>query len=264
MLYTSNSFVPYNYELKDAENIFLGIPFSSTSVSETSQYGPTIVRESLKMTESWDNERKKHVFDKVCDLGDIEVVPGSYELTEERIIDTIQEARQENKDGFMIFIGGEHLVSLPIVKALKPKTIIHLDAHSDLRQEYMGLEHSHVTWAYHASKISNIIQLGVRSTSENEDLSLAKQTSIEEFMKEKPELETPIHISIDMDVFDPSYVVTGLPESNGLRPEQVLNFIDFLRKTYNIGSMDIVEIADRNLPSKTGFLASELIKKIIK
>ncbi|MCD6557769.1 MAG: arginase family protein [Candidatus Aenigmarchaeota archaeon] len=260
MLYTTNTFVPYNHSIEEADVVFLGVPFSSTSVSETSQYGPLIVRESLRLIEDWDG--KNNVFQKICDAGDLEVVPGSYELTAERLRDTIKDIRATNPNAFLIFVGGEHLISLPIVEELRPKTIVQLDAHADLRPEFLGLKHSHVTWAYHASNISRIIQLGVRSWSKEDDLSRAEQVKdITTIQK----LNGPIHLTVDMDVFDPPYVKTGLPEPGGLRPEQVFAIIDSICK-YNIGnikSVDIVEIADRSLPSNTGFLAAQIIKRVL-
>ncbi len=257
MLYTTNTFVPYNHSLEEAEVVFIGVPFSSTSVSETSQYGPVVVRESLKLTEDWDD--KRNVFEKICDVGDLEVVTGSYDLTAERLRETIKDIRSANPNAFLIFVGGEHLISLPIVEELRPKTIVQLDAHADLRPEYLGLKYSHVTWAYHASKISKIMQLGVRSWSKEDDLSRAEQIKD---VANIPKLAGPVHLTVDMDVFDPPYVQTGLPEPGGLRPEQVFAIIDSICN-YNIGSMDIVEIADRSLPSNTGFLAAQIIKRVL-
>ncbi|MCD6215537.1 MAG: arginase family protein [Candidatus Aenigmarchaeota archaeon] len=259
MLYTSNSFVPYNYPLKEAKVAFLGIPFSSTSVSGTSQYGPLVVRESLKLIEGWDG--KKNVFQKICDVGDLEIVPGSYELTAERLRDTIKDIRAANPNAFLVFVGGEHLITLPIVEQLKPKTIVQLDAHADLRPEFLGLKYSHVTWAYHASKLSHIIQIGVRSWSADDRLSMAEQVENIKNLEEK-KLEGPVHLTIDMDVFDPSYVRTGLPEPGGLKPKEVFGLIDKIFD-YKVKSMDIVEIADHSLPSKTGFLAAQLIKRAL-
>jgi agmatinase len=259
MLYASNTFVPYNSPLKEAQVAFMGVPFSSTATSAPSNYGPTMVRESLKLVESRLGKLR------ICDLGDLEVVPGSFELTAERLRDTIREAREQNPKLFFAFIGGDHSMSFPISDELKAKTIIHLDAHSDSRREYLGNMFMHQTWAYHASKYARVIQIGLNSVSEPEHDEIRSNPNIDpmtvsEFLEEFEPLKEPVHLSIDIDVFDPSYVVTGLPEGK-LRPEQVFAVLE--KAGPACSSMDIMEIADTALPSKTGFLAAHIIKFVL-
>jgi agmatinase len=263
MFYTSNTFVSYNHRLKEADVVFLGIPFASTSISKNSIYGPIMVRESLKLVEDLADGVNLFGKLKICDLGDLEIVPGSYELTAKRIKETIQDMLSENKKAFPIFIGGEHSITLPIVEVLKPKTIIHLDAHADLRKDYLENKYTHQAWAYHASKFAKIIQIGVQSWSK-EELEFIKGNSsiqsldINSFLKQNIKLEKPVHLTIDIDVFDPSYVETGLPEGIA-KPEEILAVMEKI----DCNSLDIVEIADDKLPSKTGFLAAKLIKKVL-
>jgi agmatinase len=257
MLYTSNTFTPYNHPLKEAEIVFLGIPFTSTSICKPAMYGPIMVRHALQNIENLPNK-------KFCDLGDLEIVPGSYELTAERIRETIKEIKETNPKAFIIAIGGEHLITLPIIETLKPKTIIQIDAHSDTRSDYLGCTHSHATWAYHASKLSRIIQVGLNAVSEDEKKFLAKTKSVQafsisDFLKFKPNIQQPVHLTIDMDVFDPSYVEACMPEGNA-KPEDIFAVLEKIHPQ----SMDIVEIADDRLPSKTGFLAAELIRRVLR
>ncbi len=262
-IYVMKSFVPYEYDVKDADAIFLGVPFSSTSVSLPSIYGPTIVRESMKIIEG--NKNGKNIFEdmKIVDVGDVEIVPGSYELTRERIIQTINDIKSINDQASLIFIGGEHLITLPIIEAIKPKTIIQFDAHSDLRDDYMGNKFSHTTWAKRAlEKGIKIIQYGVRSKSSGEDnldvLDIGKNDLTEEFLKS---LEKPIHLTIDIDVLDMPYIKTGLPEPNGITPGELFNAVSKISKYAD--SMDIVEIADNKLPSNTGIISANIIKNFL-
>ena len=260
LLYVSNSFA-YNYSIQEADVIFLGIPFSSTSISCSSIFGPVLTRESLKLAEGYEEVPGRDVFKslKVCDIGDLDVVPGDYSLTAERINETIKEIREVNKKAFLVFIGGEHLITLPIAEALKPKTIVQLDAHMDLRKDYLGNDFSHTTWAYHAKKKLNcdLVQIGARSFCEQEKKT-AEEFGVVNDIKNPKE---PIYLTVDMDVFDPRYVKTGLPVYNGLSPERVFEIIEKLKGKKLIG-MDIVEIADNSLPSNTGFLAAEIIRKV--
>jgi arginase family enzyme len=262
MFYTSNSFVSYNYPLKEVDVVFLGVPFASSSISKNSIYGPVMVREALKLTEDFIDGVNLFEKLKICDLGDLEVVPGSYELTAKRIKETLQDVLNENEKAFPIFIGGEHSITLPIVEVLKPRTIIQLDAHADLRKDYLENRYSHQAWAYHASKFSKIIQVGVQSTNK-EELEVIEEKkiecfSIDDFLKGEIKMEKPVHLTIDVDVFDPSYVETGLPEGSA-KPEEIFAVL----KKIDCDSLDIVEIADDRLPSKTGFLAAKLIKAVL-
>jgi agmatinase len=257
LLHTSNTFVPYNTDLKDADVVFIGVPFVSGSISKQALYGPVIVRESLKLKEGFPDK-------KICDVGDLFVVPGSFDLTSKRIKETINEIKDANEKSFLIFIGGDHSITLPITEAIKPKTIIQLDAHSDTRKDYLGNKYMQQTWAYHASKFAKIIQIGLNAINNEEKEELAKNKniismSINEFLEKTPRMEGPIHLTVDIDVFDPSYVVTGLYEGKA-KKEEIMKIIGKIRPD----SIDIVEIADDKLPSKTGFLAAEIISRILK
>ncbi len=262
MLYTSNSFVGYNYPLKEADVVFMGVPFASTSTSKAAIYGPIMVRESLKLTEDFVCEKNANIFDKlkVCDVGDVEVVPGSYDLTAQRIRQTIGDIRSENRNAFTVFIGGEHLITLPIVETLKPNTILHLDAHSDSRSEYLGNKYTHQTWAHHAGKIAKIIQLGITTWNREEKENLGKNNidfyEAEAFLKGNVEIEPPVHLTTDIDVLQGA--ATGLPEGR-MTMDVLMQILDRI----DCNSMDIVEIADDRLPSPTGFVAAQMVKKVL-
>lgn len=250
MFYTTNTFVPYNYALKEAEVVFLGVPFVSGSLSKPALYGPLIVRESIKLKEGFPEK-------KICDLGDLEVVPGSYKLTAERIKQTLEDARNENRNAFPVIIGGDHTITLAIAEALHPRTIVQLDAHADLRREYLGIEYMQQTWAYHASRIAKIIQVGVVAMNPEEKLNEnIRQMSAADFISHTPPMEHPIHLTIDIDVLE--NMETGLPEGR-MKPEEVLKILEKIKPA----SVDIVEIADDKLPSRTGFVAADFIKKIL-
>lgn len=260
MLYASNTFVSYNHPLEEADIVFLGVPFASTSVSAPAIYGPLMVRESLKLTEDYVNGKNLFAELKVCDLGDLEVVPGSYDLTAQRIRETIADIRSANRHAFLVFIGGEHLITLPVVESLRPKTIVQLDAHADCRRDYLGNAHMHQTWAYHASKLAQLVQLGV-TTLNREEEEVRKEHgiqhfSLEEFVKAKPSLAPPVHLSIDIDVL--AGTATGLPEGRA-QLHDVLSAIDAIE----CSSLDICEIADNALPSRTGFMAAHILMRAL-
>lgn len=261
MLYTSNTFVEYNYPLTEADVVFLGIPFVSTSISKPARFGPVIVREALKLMSGSHGDVDIFNKYKFCDLGDLDVVEGSYEKTAERIRDTIKEILSENSKAFPIFIGGEHSITLPVAEALGSKTTMQFDSHSDMLSHYKGNEFSHSTWAFHASRFAKLVQIGVR-VLEQEERENAESSNVLDIKTPEQltqlKIERPVHLTVDMDVFNPAYVETGFPEGI-MEPEE---FFEFLEKI-NPDSLDIVEIADDRLVSKSGWLAAEIIKNVL-
>lgn len=261
LLFASKSFVP-EYELKEADVCFLGIPFDSTASSVGNQrFGPVLVRQSLKNIITYLPHNKKNPFRdlKICDLGDIDVVFGDYEETAYRIKDTIESVRKINKKVFPVFIGGEHLVTLPIVEALKPRTIVQLDAHRDLVK---GEEetYAHNTWAYFAlNKGFKLVQLGARCWDEEEE----KHHKKFKVAKNLRGIKGSVYLTIDMDVFDPSYAPdTGFHEPGGLSPGQVFKLIDQVFEKKVVG-MDIMEIASNRFNTPTSSLAARTILRAL-
>lgn len=256
-MYLRNSFLSHNYGIEEADVCVIGTPFDSSSLGLGSRYGPVAVREALKLIEGYDSELGFDVFErlKICDLGDIEVVPGSYELTANRIKETIKEVKEKNPEEFFLFLGGEHLISLPIIETLNPDTVLDFDAHADLRKDYLGNKFSHATWASHIARKFNLVQRGVRSFSKEE------KDQMEKIKKNK--ISGKIYLTVDIDVFDPAIAPeTGLPEPGGW------GFLDFkdnlkeLEKRELVGA-DIVEVAPKGFNSPTAFLAANVIKEIL-
>ena len=256
LFYTNNTFAPINSDIGEADVIFLGIPYTDGAISGYTKFGPTITRESLKVIE--DTFENKHLFDKIkiCDIGDLEIAPGSYKENEKRILSTINEIRNQNKKAMIIIVGGNHTITLPISKAISPSTVVQLDAHADLRENYLDSKYMQQTWAYHTSEFTKIIQIGTRSVSAEDHLDRAEQINTKNLSKLET-LARPIHLTLDMDVFDPSLVEVGFPEPDGLTAKDVFEII----KTIKPETMDIVEISDNKLPSKTGYLAAHSILK---
>ena len=260
LLFASKSFVP-EFPLEEADVCFLGIPFDSTAAAVSNQrFGPVLVRQSLKNIISYLPDKKKNPLKnlKIWDAGDVDVVFGDFEETSLRIKDTMNSILRKNKNIFPVIIGGEHLITLPVVEVLKPKTIVQLDAHMDL----VGDEkHAHNTWAYLAAKLGfKIVQIGVRSWEETEEKN-KKKFDIKDSLDG---IEGPIYLTIDMDVFDPMYAPdTGFKEPNGLTPKEVFKIIDDVFKTGKVIGMDIVEISSNMFNNPTSELASRTILRAL-
>ncbi len=185
-----------------------------------------------------------------------------------------------NKKQFPILIGGEHTVSLASVKALKEVfpnlKVLYLDAHLDLRDQYLESKVCHATVMrriyemnipilnigartlckeeYEFLKKENLPVIKVRDIRENMEKSIKK---LEEFLK-----EGNIYLSIDMDVFDPSLASgVGTPEPGGMDWYEFLQILKLVAK-YNLVGMDLVEIKPDLCNSVTQYVGAKIIFKI--
>lgn len=260
MLYTRDSFTN-TYDPGEADVCFLGVPFDSTALAEGNQrFGPVLVREALKSKISYvpvnGNNPLKEL--RIADIGDLDWVPGSFEKTSERLKDTMESIFDENKDIFPVFLGGEHLISLPVVEKLQPRTVVQLDAHLDGAENYQGNECAHNTWTSRLAEDIDLIRAGCRSYMEDQDSS--KDCMDLDGTKRKIEkAEEPVYLTVDMDVFDPRYAPhVGFPEENGLSPDEVFEIIDRAFEK-NIVGMDVCELASKELNNRTAHLASKTV-----
>ncbi len=259
-----------NYETSDI--IMLGMPFDGTvSYRSGSRFAPEQIRLASWGLEDYSPRFNKYLQDvNFHDAGDLELPLGntykSLDVIEQNVEDIY-------KDGKRVFgIGGEHLVTLPEIKAVSKFyndfAIVHFDAHTDLREEYLGEEMSHSAVIRHASKIvgpRNIKQIGIRSGMKEEF----------EFMKENDTLcciysdldclkGRKIFVTIDLDVLDPSVMPgTGTPESGGMQFNELMGWFDYL-KDFDIIGADVVELApDYDASGVSTAVATKVIRELL-
>jgi agmatinase len=267
MLYLRKTF-SYEYPLEKADVVLVGIPFDSTETGKPVRYGPVFLREAIKNTPGYDPKTKVNAFEKLkfADVGDVEVVPGSWNLTGERIRETVKWIFEANPKVFPVFLGGDHLVTLGILEGFreffKEKiTVVHFDAHRDLLSEYMGEEYSHITWAYHIARnpAFRLVQIGCRSWNSEEERNLRK-FRITDRIKE---IKGLVYLSVDLDVFDPAYAPeVGTPEPEGMLPGEFFGVLEKIPAGKIIG-MDIVECASDKVNTPTAVLGAHIFKRIL-
>ena len=234
------TFIGCDSDYNDAELVIFGAPFdSTTSYRPGTRFGPSAIRHESFGLETYSPYQDKDLEDHaIMDSGDLELCFGS---SEQALKDIQGRAEQILQDGKIpLLLGGEHLVTLGSVRAAVQKYpdlhIIHFDAHTDLREDYLGAKLSHACVIRRCHDIlgdGRIHQFGIRSGERAEwKFARAGHTDLHPFnlngLKEtvKALQNTPIYFTIDLDVLDPScFPGTGTPEAGGVDFMQLLEAI---------------------------------------
>lgn len=234
------TFIGCDSDYTDAELVIFGAPFdSTTSYRPGTRFGPSAIRHESFGLETYSPYQDKDLEDHaIMDSGDLELCFGS---SEQALKDIQGRAEQILQDGKIpLLLGGEHLVTLGSVRAVVQKYpdlhIIHFDAHTDLREDYLGAKLSHACVIRRCHDIlgdGRIHQFGIRSGERAEwKFARAGHTDLHPFnlngLKEtvKALQNAPIYFTIDLDVLDPScFPGTGTPEAGGVDFMQLLEAI---------------------------------------
>ncbi len=182
-----------------------------------------------------------------------------------------------NAEKFLTFFGGEHSISIGIMKALYEKyadiTILQLDAHADLRPEYNGSPYNHACAVHQAAMNSNLIQVGIRSMDMSEKKYLNPNQCYfahrlmysDGWMKKViKQMTDKVYITIDLDVFDPAIMpATGTPEPGGLDWYTVIRLLRRVFQEKNVLGFDIVELAPIENNPAPDFLTAKLYYKLL-
>lgn len=243
-------FIGCDCEYDHADTVVFGAPYDCTASGRPgSRYAPNLMRIESQGIESYSPYSDKDITDiNVTDIGDIALSFGAPEPVLSEIERTAGRIAADGKRPLMI--GGEHLVTLGAVKALVDRypdlRIIHFDAHTDLREEYLGQSLSHATVIRRCHDLvgdGRIYQYGVRSGERQEFLWAAEHTRLNKFGFEGLENAVkelgskPVYLTVDLDVLDPSELPgTGTPEAGGV------SFKDLLRAVHAMAGLNIVGI----------------------
>ena len=261
-----------NEDYDSSAIVMLGLPFDGTvSYRSGSRFAPEQIRLASWGLEDYSPRFDKHLEDvNFHDAGDLEFPLGNTYKSLELIEKNVEEIY---KDGKRVFgIGGEHLVTLPEIKAVskfyKDLAIVHFDAHTDLREEYLGEEMSHSAVIRHASKIvgaENIKQVGIRSGMKEEWEFMKKHNTLIHEYSGLDELKNKkIFVTVDLDVLDTSVMPgTGTPECGGMQFDELMGWFDYLRK-FDIVGADVVELApDYDTSGVSTAVATKVIRELL-
>ena len=235
----------------DADIVMIGLPFDGTcSYRPGSRFAPERLRLASWGLEDYSPVYDRHLEDvKFYDAGELEFPLGNTQKSLDVIEENARQIYSDNKK--YLGIGGEHLVTLPAVKACKEKydnlAVIHFDAHTDLREDYLGEKLSHASVMRRIGEIigfENIKQIGIRSGLKEEFELMKKYNTLVRGSKDLDKIRNKkIFLSIDVDVLDPSVMpVTGTPEPDGLLYRELAEWIKYLQD-FDIVGADVVELA---------------------
>ncbi len=250
------TFIGCDKDFDEADIVIFGAPFdSTTSYRPGTRFASKAIRSESYGLETYSPYQDKDLVDyNIFDAGDLELPFGNTE----RVLDEISDITKTILDGnkLPLMVGGEHLVTLgafrEIFKKYPDVHVIHLDAHTDLREDYLGEPLSHATVIRRVADLvgdNKIFQFGIRSGEKSEfeysknhqyinKFNLNTFNEIVEKLKGKP-----VYFTLDLDVLDPStFPGTGTPEAGGVSFNELLSAIMELSKL-NIVGVDMNELS---------------------
>lgn len=270
-------FVETNYisagaSFEKSRGAILGCPYDgSASFRPGARFGPSAIRRA-----SWGIETFSPYFQRdltqcsIHDMGDLELPLGEKKISLGLIRNGLSKILSEKK--FPILLGGDHLITLPIIEEILtvyPRLhLLQIDAHTDLREDYLGEPLSHSTVMRkvvdHLGE-GRLFQIGVRSGTEEEFKLARKMKSIVSFepgslsSMTKRLRDQPVYITLDLDVIDPSLMPgVGTPEPGGLTFQEFIFLLKKLQGLHVVG-LDIVELAPDYDPTQVSSVTASVI-----
>ncbi len=252
----AETFIGCERAYDEADTVMFGAPFdATTSYRPGARFGPKAIRSESYGIETYSPYQDKDMAETaVFDAGDMALCIGDAKTALEQIEAFASEIVTDNKRPVML--GGEHLVTLGVVRALVKKYpdlhIVHFDAHADLRDDYLGANLSHAAVIRRVWELvgdEKIYQFGIRSGDKSEfdwgrtHVFTCRFTldKLEEVIKKLA--DRPVYFTLDLDVLDPSALPgTGTPEAGGVSFLALLEAIGLLSKL-NVVGFDMVELA---------------------
>lgn len=269
--------LPKEYSnLQDSKIVIIPVAYDGTSTwIKGSVKGPEAIIESSANMELYDIETDSQVYLKgIFTNKTIRTVSAP-----EDMVETVRKKVHQyiRSDKFTVVIGGEHSVSIGSIKAHAQNytgiTVLQLDAHADLRDQYQGSKYNHACVMARAREISPIVQAGIRSMDSSEkdlidynNTFFAKDIYYNKDWVQRivSKLSDRVYITIDLDVFDCSIMPsTGTPEPGGLLWYDVLSLLKAVFDSRDVTGFDLVELCPSRTNKAPDFLAAKLIYKCL-
>jgi agmatinase len=271
---------PPHCDYATARFAVLPIPYDSTTSYQTgTRNGPEAIIAASRQIEFFDEETGREAYKAgVATLPPVEPNMAGPRDTHEEIFKAAKRVVRDGK--FLLGLGGEHGVTSGLVRAVmtnhKKLSVLQIDAHTDLRDEYQGTPYSHASVMRRAlDDGASIVPIGIRAVSAAEQRFMRKQgiepISARDCHYDKhwidrvlTALGDPVYITIDIDGFDPAYAPgTGTPEPGGLDWFQVTGLLRRVAAERKVVAADIVEVMPLPGQVVTEFLAARLAYKLM-
>jgi guanidinopropionase len=252
----------------------MGIPFDGgLSYRPGARFAPASIRDISSLGRGYHSSYKQNIFETFCfaDLGDCPTVPLSLEKSYTLIEDRVTQVLNTGKKLFSV--GGDHSITLPILRAYKkkyqiPLNLIHFDAHLDTYPAAWGCDYHHGSFLRHALEENlvnpqGVLQIGIRGPfSSAQDLDFSKEKGFltlspydikvkgfayaSDFLKQISSLVGPTYVTFDIDCLDPAYAPgTGTPVVGGFttfEAQYLLRELAHFKKMEVVGG-DLVEVS---------------------
>jgi len=270
--FIEQTFISAKASFKESKIVILGCPYDgSASFRPGARFGPSAIRKASWGIETFSPYYRQDLSQySLHDMGDLELPLGDKKASFSIIRKALGKILSEKK--FPVLLGGDHLVTLPIVEEILQiyphLYLIQIDAHADLREDYLGETFSHSTVMKRIIDRlgeGRLFQLGIRSGTEEEFKLARKMNSIISFEQRslrsivKRLKNQPVYITLDLDVFDPSlFPGVGAPEPGGLTFQEFISLLKELQPLRVIG-FDLVELTPDYDPTQVSSITASVI-----
>jgi agmatinase len=269
---------------RNSKIVILPVPYeATTSYGKGTSKGPMAILNASHYVEFFDEETKRELcFEKgICSLKALDLKGKKDRTAIEYIYDNVGGLIKDKK--FVVTLGGEHTISIAPIKAhfdnYKNLSVLHFDAHSDLRNEYENSKYSHACFMSRVVEFTkDVTQVGIRAQCIEENIFI-KRNKIRTFYayeikdgkygknwddKIIDSLKKNVYVTFDVDYFDPSIMPsTGTPEPDGFLWNETVKLLKKLGKKKNVVGFDVVELAPRRDFKFPDFLTAKLIYKML-
>lgn len=261
-----------------AKVVVIPVPYDSTTEYKAgARDGPQAIIDTSQYLELYDHELDYNISEVgIHTLPEVQPLVNNPESMINRVDQIISGILDKGK--LPVLLGGEHSITIGAVRALKGRykdlSVLQMDAHTDLRNEYMGSKYSHACVMRRISEICPFVQTGIRSLSKDE-YDFIRDHDLKTFFMEDlvhpnavnniiSNLSSHVYVTIDLDVLDPSIMSTvGTPEPGGLDWYNTINLIKSVASVKHIVGFDIVELCPNQILTSCSFLAAKLTYKLI-
>lgn len=263
-------------QLETAKIVLIPVPYDGTSTwGKGADKGPAAFLEASENMELYDIETDSEVYAQGIHVTEDIIENATPEAMVNAVHKNVKDYIKRNK--FVTLFGGEHSISIGSIRAFNEcfdnLSVLHIDAHADLRKSYEGTKYNHACAVHEASQNTNLVQVGIRSMDAIEKTFMDEERTFfahdmvdDEYWMDKviEALTDTVFITFDLDALDPSIMPsTGTPEPGGLLWYETLAFLKQVFEEKNVVGFDLVELCPNETEKSSNFLAAKLYYKML-